>query len=126
MEISPLRVRFWDDREEHVLAPIVAANIFVEPLPGEREETGPCKRLSDLEPGQKGKVLGISPACRGADRDRLMDLGILRDTTLEVEFANANGNLKAYRVRGALIALREEQANLINITSPDCPDKVPD
>jgi DtxR family Mn-dependent transcriptional regulator len=116
MEISPLRVRFWDDRDEHVLAPIVAANIFVVPVPGEREETGPCKRLSDLKPGQKGKVLGISPACRGSERHRLMDLGVLRDTIVEVEFANANGSLKAYRVRGALIALREEQANLISIT----------
>ena len=62
------------------------------------------------------KVFREEPACRGAERDRLMDLGILRDTTVEVELANANGNLKAYRIRGALIALREEQANLINIT----------
>ena len=85
-------------------------------LPEEREETGPGERLSDLKPGQKGKVLGISPACRGSERHRLMDLGILRDTAVEVEFANANGNLKAYRIRDALIALREEQADLIAVT----------
>ena len=120
VENSPQRVRFWADGDEHVLAPTVAAHISVVPLPKPREvEESSYERLSTLRPGERAEVLSISPACRGLERRRLMDLGILRGTAIEAEFANARGDLTAYRIRGAVIALREEQANLITITRID-------
>jgi len=117
IEKSPERVRFWANGDEHVLAPIVAANISVRPLPQEQEiEEEPGERLSSLKPGQMGKVIGISRACRGPERRRLMDLGILPGTLVRAEMVSPGGDPTAYRIRGALIALRREQANLINIT----------
>lgn len=115
-EISPQRVRFWAGDDEHVLAPVVAANISVLPLPEPVEvESGPGERLSSLKPGQAGRVVNISPASRGPERRRLMDLGILPGTVVAAEFLSPSGDPMAYRIRGALIALRREQADLINI-----------
>jgi Fe2+ transport system protein FeoA len=57
----------------------------------------------------------------GAERDRLMDLGILPGTRIGVEMVGPLGDPVAYRIRGALIALRSEQSRLIHVlpdTSP--------
>jgi DtxR family Mn-dependent transcriptional regulator len=116
IEKSQERIRFWANGDEHVLAPIVANNLSVVPELEEKvEDVFPCKRLSCLEPGQKAIVLGISPASRGSERRRLMDLGLLRGTTVQADFASPNGDPIAYRIRGATIALRHDQADLIYI-----------
>lgn len=115
-ESSPERVRFWANGDEHLLAPIVAANISVIPVPEVPEvKRIPKELLTDLELGERGEVVGMSPACRGLERRRLMDLGILPGTIIQKEFTNPNGDPSAYRIRGALIALREEQSSLIHI-----------
>jgi DtxR family Mn-dependent transcriptional regulator len=99
------------------LAPILAANISVMPLPREQivEET-PSERLTSLKPGEQAQVRNISQACRGLERRRFMDLGILPGTLVEAEMTSPSGDPTAYRVRGTLIALRQEQAEMINIT----------
>jgi DtxR family Mn-dependent transcriptional regulator len=115
-EITPQRVRFWTNGDEHLLAPIVASNIFVVPIPEVRPVEGISKELlSDLDPGARGEVIAISPACRGIERRRLLDLGFLPGTVIQKELTNPNGDPSAYRIRGALIALREEQSDLIHI-----------
>jgi DtxR family Mn-dependent transcriptional regulator len=117
VEISPQRVRFWADGDEHLLAPIVAANISVLPFVyGAGVEGREGEQLSELIPGESGKVVNISPRCRGPERRRMMDLGILPGTIIKVEMTSPSGDPAAYRIRDALIALREEQANMINIT----------
>jgi len=116
IESTPQRIRFWADGGEHILAPIVAANISVVPLPKEQAvKAEPGERLTSLKPGQKAQVLGISRASRGPERRRLMDLGILGGTVIEAEMTSPSGDPTAYRIRGALIGLREEQAKLVNI-----------
>ena len=45
----------------------------------------------------------------------MMDLGILPGTVIRAEFGSAGGDPVAYRIREALIALRQEQARLITI-----------
>jgi DtxR family Mn-dependent transcriptional regulator len=66
-------------------------------------------------------VLDISPACRGSQRRRLLDLGIVRGTEVVPELVSAGGDPVAYRVRGALIALRREQAEWIRIEKLEAP-----
>ena len=117
-EKTPQRLRFWIGDEEHVLAPIVAANISVVPLPEEKiEQVQPGTPLNTLNPGEKGRVVALSPRLRGADRRRMMDLGILPGTMIDVEMTSPSGDPTAYKVRGALIALRKEQAKLIQVES---------
>jgi DtxR family Mn-dependent transcriptional regulator len=116
LEAQPQRVRLWVNGEEHLLAPVVASNISVVPwMPEPIEEAEPGRFLDSLRPGDRAQVVRISPRCRGGERRRLMDLGILPGTWLSAEMASPGGNLMAYRVRDALIALRKEQAALIHV-----------
>jgi ferrous iron transport protein A len=48
----------------------------------------------------------------------MLDLGILPGTVITAEFVSPGGDPTAYNVRGALIALRREQAQLITIALP--------
>lgn len=116
IEKTSQRVRFWANGEEHLLAPIVAASITVSPILQETTEKKPVgEPLNVLQPGERGKVVTLSSRFRGQDRRRMMDLGILPGTIIEAELESPGGDPTAYRVRGALIALRREQAELIRI-----------
>jgi DtxR family transcriptional regulator, Mn-dependent transcriptional regulator len=117
LENTPQRLRFWAGGDEHILAPILAANISVVPIPEEPTVEECCAEpLSILKLGEQAVVAGISPACRGLERRRFMDLGILPGTRITVDLSSPSGDPMAYRVRGALIALRKEQADVINIS----------
>lgn len=115
-EKSPERIRFRADGKEQVLAPLFANSITVRPLSqSERAEAGDYKSLTELGLGQVARIAGLSPACHGAERRRLLDLGFVPGTTVMVELVGPGGNPIAYRVRGAVVALRREQARLIKI-----------
>lgn len=109
------RIRFWGDGEEHVLAPLFANNVSVAAIRQEEVEQGPFQSLSNLQLGQSGQVVRISPRLQGAERRRMLDLGILPGTTIKAEMISPSGDPTAYRVRGALIGLRKEQAEMIQI-----------
>jgi DtxR family Mn-dependent transcriptional regulator len=116
IETSSQRVRFWAGGDEHLLAPIVAANIAVLPLPKEQEAEEPeGEPLTKLKIGEVAQIISISPRTRGVERRRLMDLGILPGTGIEIEMSSPSKNPTAYRVRGAVIALRQSQAEDIRI-----------
>lgn len=120
VEKLPHRIRFWANGNQHVLAPIVANNISVEPL---TDCTGKDlfdeEFLTSLTAGQSGRVLGLSAACRGPERRRLLDLGFVPGTEVTAEMKSPGGDPTAYRVRGTLIALRREQAALVRISTPN-------
>jgi DtxR family Mn-dependent transcriptional regulator len=98
----------------------VARNVTVRALPEGSAADGPVATLLDLAPGETGRVLAISPACRGPQRRRLLDLGVVRGTEIAAELRSAAGDPIAYRIRDALIALRRQQAEWIRI------ERVPD
>jgi DtxR family transcriptional regulator, Mn-dependent transcriptional regulator len=115
-EISANRIRFWTNDQEHVLAPIVAANISVVPLAEENNDLQiEGVPLDSLQPGQSGIVTGISSLSRGVERRRLFDLGIIPGTEIDVEMVNPGGDPTAYRIRGSVIALRNSQARQIRV-----------
>jgi DtxR family Mn-dependent transcriptional regulator len=74
---------------------------------------GPSETLADLAPGEVGRVLDLSPACRGPQRRRLLDLGVVKGTEITAEMVSAAGDPVAYLIRGALIALRRGQAEWV-------------
>lgn len=108
------RIIFWAGGDEHILAPMVAANIFVASIEAEPEHVA-GEKLKDLAIGERGEVVGLAPSMRGAERRRMMDLGLLPGTNVTAEYASAGRSPIAYRIRGALIALRDEQAEQIII-----------
>ena len=52
---------------------------------------------------------------RGVERRRLLDLGVIRGTDIKVEMVGPGGDPTAYRVRGSVLALRHNQAELIRV-----------
>jgi len=107
---------FTSEGRDHRLSPIVAANINVTPLADEEAYEEHAIRLSSLKNGEKAKIIGISQECRGNSRRRLLDLGILPGTTVEVDLRSPLEDPIAYRIRETSIALRNSLADLILIT----------
>lgn len=83
--------------------------------PHDERPRGPARTLADLEIGAAGRVRRLTAACGGAQRRRLLDLGIVPGTEIRAELRGASGEPVAFRVRGALVALRREQASWIEV-----------
>jgi ferrous iron transport protein A len=75
-----------------------------------RQKTIP---LSELLPGSQARVLALS--MEGIVRRRLLDLGIVPQTVIEVVRRSPIGDPTAYRVRGTTIGLRKEDAKQIMV-----------
>ncbi|MBT5367261.1 MAG: ferrous iron transport protein A, partial [Nitrospinaceae bacterium] len=118
LESGPEEIRFEADAHEYTLAPVVAANLSVHPVPEGQEMSVSLKSLADLKPGEKAEVASISPACRGSQRRRMLDLGIIPGTEVTCEMNSPTGDPTAYRIRGAVIALRREQSGMVQINEP--------
>jgi ferrous iron transport protein A len=67
--------------------------------------------LDRLEMGSFGKVRYLNAG--GAIRRRLLDLGLVTDTAVEALRKSPSGDPTAYQIRGAVIALRSEEASQI-------------
>jgi DtxR family Mn-dependent transcriptional regulator len=114
IDASPSQLVIWDGDREHVLSPVAAGNVFVAPLP---RPAAPVVRLTALDVGAQGRVVALRS--RGLARRRLLDLGVTPGAVVERAFTSPFGEPTAYRVRGALIALRAEQADQIEIEPLD-------
>jgi DtxR family Mn-dependent transcriptional regulator len=112
LEATPDHFRVRTSGRERLLRSEVAANLTVEPAP--EAPVRPLEvRLSDLRPGEQGRVIRIGPGSRPPERRRLRDLGLIRGTLIQTEFASPAGDPVAYRIRGATVALRKEQADQV-------------
>ena len=69
--------------------------------------------LSDLARGQSGYIEQVSDETGMARR--LSELGMLAGTRIECELISPAGDPVAYRVRGALIALRRRDARVVQV-----------
>ena len=121
IERSNRTVRVRSRGREWPMSRVVARNVSVRVLPEDETADEPVDTLLDLQPGEVGRVLDISPACQGSQRRRLLDLGVVRGTDIRAELRSAAGDPMAYRIRGALIALRREQAEWIRIEKESTP-----
>ena len=108
-------VRFEASGEAHTLPTIIARNITVEVLPEAELDESVAGTLAEVEHGETVRVLGIHSSLQGPQRRRLLDLGLVPGTLVEAEFSSAGGDPVAYRIRGALIALRRGQSQWIQV-----------
>lgn len=115
IDSSKNRIKFDANGEECVLAPLFAENVQVEILQQQEEITRDFEALSSLEKGEKAVVVGISKACRGPQRRRLMDLGVVPGTILTAELESIGKDPVAYNIKGATIAIRKKNADQIYI-----------
>lgn len=61
------------------------------------------------------KVIIKKVLTNGSIKRRLLDIGLTPGTVVESSFNNPGGNLTAYFIRGALIAIRDDDAKNILI-----------
>lgn len=115
LETNKKRIQFYSEGEEYVLAPIIARNITLKELKKEDHYPENTTRLSNLKVGERAKIVGISRECRGEIRKRLLDLGFVKNTSIQIDMESPLLNPKAYVVKDASIAIRNEQANYILI-----------
>jgi DtxR family Mn-dependent transcriptional regulator len=109
------KIRFEANGEECVLALLFAENVHVIPIQKQEEITSEFKSLSSLRKGDKAVVIGISKACRGPQRRRLMDLGVVPGTVVIAELESIGRDPVAYNIKGATIAIRKKNADQIYI-----------
>jgi ferrous iron transport protein A len=72
-----------------------------------------ARPLSELDPGERGRVTAIE-----GDADavrRLMDLGLIRGTTLELVRRAPLGDPLEVRLRGFMLTLRRSEAEHITV-----------
>ena len=78
------------------------------------------KRLGELSPGQRGTITRVGLQTETAQSteitQRLLEMGLLEGSDVELVYqAPFGGDPIAVRVRGALIALRRNEANQVEM-----------
>jgi len=111
---EPTRVHLRVEGRPVAIEPLAARNLTVEQV-AEAEDDSGLERLDALRPGEEGIVVRLAGGVQGAQRRRLLDLGVVPGTVIRAELASASGDPVAYRIRGAVIALRRVQADDILI-----------
>ena len=69
--------------------------------------------LDELSPGKVARVLSLTG--EKDMRQRLEDLGVIRGTKIECVMKSPLGDPVAYLIRGAVIALRKEDAHTVAV-----------
>lgn len=115
LENSPDKIKIDARDNIHTLSAMLAANITVKKIDKFTRLKGAFDTLDQLKPGEKGEVLLISQGCRGQQRRRLMDLGIVPGSIISAEMRSLPGDPTAFNIRGTLIALRRDHSSQIYI-----------
>ncbi len=115
LERSDAAVRVLAGDGEMSIGAVAAANVTVRPVLAAETRDGTRVTLADIAPWKTAHVLEISPALQGVQRRRLLDLGVVPGTEITPELVSSSGDPVAYRIRGALIALRRSQASSITV-----------
>ena len=71
------------------------------------------RSLDTLRPGERGRVTGVGG--EGDTIRRLMDLGLIRGTTVEVVRTAPLGDPIEVRLRGFMLTLRRSEAEHITV-----------
>lgn len=74
--------------------------------------------LCDVRPGQKAKIKQVNH-CGGIHR-RLLDIGLVNGTVVECVGKSPCGDPTAFLIRGAVIAIRSEDCQKIEVCDIAC------
>ncbi len=114
-DVNEKKITFVADGEECMLTPLFAGYITVEKILNEVPQIPKHELLSSLKVGEEAEILGISPNCRGQQRRRLMDFGIVPGSTISAVMKSASGDPVGYRVMGTTIGIRKQHAEQVFI-----------
>jgi len=77
------------------------------------------RTLASLEEGESARVQSLHH--NGAVRRRLQDIGLTEHASVQCVQKSPSGEIAAYRIRGAVMALRQADAVLIAISKEESP-----
>jgi len=80
-----------------------------------RDDDGPGQSAYDLKPGEQARVTHVN--AHGAIRQRLLDMGVLPDVTLEMERVAPAGDPVWVKLEGCQLALRRKEAESVVVRS---------
>jgi DtxR family transcriptional regulator, Mn-dependent transcriptional regulator len=123
IEAAPERIVLTDGENEYRLAPVVAANVFLEPAPAAGHANG-VVRLADLDHDLAAEVVRLDDICQGFSRRRLMDLGFTDGALVRPILRTFAGDPRAYEIRGTVVALRRDQASFVLVRPVALTDRV--
>lgn len=109
------KIKFASDGEERILSPMLANNITVEPIENVEFVNEKEMHLADLKEGEIAEIVKLSPNCRGQQRRRLLDFGIVPGAKVSVLMKSPLKDPTAYVIKDTIVALRKNQAELILI-----------
>lgn len=69
--------------------------------------------LNHIKPGEHGVVHALN--AQGSMRRRLLDIGLIENTEVECLGRSPAGDPSAYLIRGAVIAIRSEDGEMIRM-----------
>lgn len=69
--------------------------------------------LDELPLNENGYIIDLKS--QGGLRRRMLDLGLVKNTKIKPIFISPSGDPRAYEVRGSVIAIRKQDARLIEI-----------
>ncbi len=105
------------DGKESTIGSLVASKISVEILENKEFINEKTRTLVDLKMGETAEVINVSPNCRGQQRRRLLDFGIVPGSSISIHMNSPLNDPTAYLVKETIVALRKNQANQVLITS---------
>ncbi|WP_163716397.1 metal-dependent transcriptional regulator [Mangrovibacterium lignilyticum] len=114
-DVAENKISFVADGDECSLTPLFAAHITVELVSAKEPVVSKNELLSSLQVGEEAEVVAISPNCRGQQRRRLMDMGIVPGSLVSAVIKSASGDPVGYRVLGTTVGIRSREADLIFI-----------
>jgi Fe2+ transport system protein FeoA len=72
-----------------------------------------AKVLSELKPGQRGRIIKISGG--GSIRRRILDMGVIKGANIEMERIAPLGDPIEVKIKGYHLSLRKEEASDIHV-----------
>ncbi|MEZ5278477.1 MAG: iron dependent repressor, metal binding and dimerization domain protein [Opitutaceae bacterium] len=97
----------------HRLSRVEAAHIQVVAEAEEDAIQADWIRLSELRDGEGATIRALSAVCQGAERLRLLDLGVVPGSRVRVDLTGPFSSPRGYRIRGTLVGLRHDQSENI-------------
>jgi Fe2+ transport system protein FeoA len=74
---------------------------------------GEVRLLSELKPGERGKVVKVSGS--GAVHRRILDMGVVPGAEIEVERVAPLGDPVEFKLLGYHLSLRKEEARNVHV-----------
>ncbi|MCB0744035.1 MAG: metal-dependent transcriptional regulator [Ignavibacteriae bacterium] len=107
------KIKLSADGEEITITPLLASNINVEHVAKSEFIEEKQRDLLSLKKGEIGVVARILPVCRGQQRRRLLDFGIVPGSEISVLMKSPMNDPVAYIVKDTIVALRKDQAKQV-------------